>query len=71
MAKRTETIKEFRGMADDQLNERLGNLRVELFKLREKNASEKVKDVSQFNKLRKDIARIETLKSQRAKAAAK
>ncbi len=40
----TETLKEFRKMAKDQLAEREQELRTELFKLRTTNATEKVKD---------------------------
>ena len=57
----TETLKEFRKMAKDQLAEREQELRTELFKLRTTNATEKVKDNSQFRKIKKDIARIKTL----------
>ena len=57
----TETLKEFRKMAKDQLAEREQELRTELFKLRTTNATEKVKDTSQFRKIKKDIARIQTI----------
>jgi len=57
----TEALKEFRKMAKDQLAEREQELRNELFKLKTTNATEKVKDVSQFRKIKKDIARIKTI----------
>ena len=57
----TETLKEFRKMAKDQLQERAEELRTELFKLKTQSATEKVKDVSQFKKIKKDIARILTI----------
>jgi large subunit ribosomal protein L29 len=60
----TETLKEFRKMAKDQLAEREQELRTELFKLRTTNATEKVKDSSQFRKIKKDIARIKTIQRQ-------
>jgi large subunit ribosomal protein L29 len=60
----TETLKEFRKMAKDQLAEREQELRTELFKLRTTNATEKVKDNSQFRKIKKDIARIKTIQRQ-------
>ena len=60
----TETLKEFRKMAKDQLAEREQDLRTELFKLRTTNATEKVKDSSQFRKIKKDIARIKTIQRQ-------
>ncbi len=66
----TETLKEFRKMAKDQLAEREQELRTELFKLRTTNATEKVKDNSQFQKIKKDIARIKTiLREQETKTA--
>ena len=57
----TETLKEFRKMAKDQLQERAEELRTELFKLKTQASTEKVKDVSQFRKIKKDIARILTI----------
>ena len=57
----SETLKEFRGMAPDQLKEREQELRSELFKLRTSGATEKVKDSSKSGKIRKDIARALTL----------
>ena len=60
----TEALKEFRKMAKDQLVEREQELRTELFKLRTTNATEKVKDSSQFRKIKKDIARIKTIQRQ-------
>ena len=60
----SETLKEFRKMAPDQLTEREGELRTELYKLKTQSATEKVKDVTQFKKIKKDIARILTLKRQ-------
>jgi len=70
----TETLKEYRKMANDQLQERERELRQELFKLRTGEATEKVKDTSRFGKIKKDIARIQTilrdqeLKTSKAKA---
>ncbi|MCL2645657.1 MAG: 50S ribosomal protein L29 [Phycisphaerales bacterium] len=57
----TEDLKEYRQMATDQLQEREQELRTQLFKLRTNSATEKVKDVSQFKKVKKDIARILTV----------
>jgi large subunit ribosomal protein L29 len=57
----TKTLEEFRKMAPDLLKEREGELRTELFKLRTGNSTEKVKNTSQFKKIKKDVARIQTL----------
>jgi len=67
----TETLKEFRKMAKDQLAEREQELRTELFKLRTTNATEKVKDTSQFRKIKKDIARIKTIQREQENKTAK
>ncbi len=69
-----DTLKEFRKMATDQLEERERELRRDLFKLRTGEATEKVKDTSKSGKIKKDIARIKTilrqqeLKTSKAKA---
>jgi large subunit ribosomal protein L29 len=57
----TETLKEFRKMATDELQQREQELRSELYKLRTGGAIEKVKDTSTFRKIKKDIARVQTL----------
>ena len=67
----TEALKEFRKMAKDQLAEREQELRNELFKLKTTNATEKVKDVSQFRKIKKDIARIKTIQREQENKTAK
>jgi large subunit ribosomal protein L29 len=58
----TETLKEVRKMAPDQLAKHEEELRDELFKLKTRSATEKVKDLSQFKKLKKDIARVLTIR---------
>jgi large subunit ribosomal protein L29 len=57
----TETLKEFRKMATDELKKREEELRSELFGLRTGGAAEKVKDTSRSGKIKKDIARIKTI----------
>jgi len=58
----TETLKEFRKMAGDELAQREQELRDELYKLRTGEVTEKTKDTSKFKKIRKDIARIYTIR---------
>jgi large subunit ribosomal protein L29 len=66
----TETLKEFRKMATDQLKAREKELREELFKLRTGATTEKVKDTARPGKIKKDIARIMTiLRAQEIKKA--
>jgi large subunit ribosomal protein L29 len=57
----TETLKEFRKMAQDELVEKETELRGALFKLRTGGATEKVKDTSKASKIKRDIARIKTI----------
>ncbi|MGN6368136.1 MAG: 50S ribosomal protein L29 [Phycisphaerae bacterium] len=67
----SDTLKEFRKMAKDQLAEREQELRTELFKLKTTHATEKVKDLSQFRKIKKDIARIKTIQGEQENKTAK
>jgi ribosomal protein L29 len=55
----SESLKEYRKMAADQLKEKEGELRSELFKV--KTSTDKVKDTSKARKTRKEIARILTV----------
>jgi large subunit ribosomal protein L29 len=57
----TEILKEYRKMAKDELEEKQRELRTDLFKLNTGGATEKVKDTSKFRKIKKDIARIQTI----------
>jgi large subunit ribosomal protein L29 len=65
------SLKEFQEKTPVELKERDAELRQELFELRTQLATEKVKDTSQFQKVRKDIARIATLRRQQEIAAQK
>ena len=56
-----ETLKEFRKLTQSDLKNREQELRTELFKLRTGEVTEKVKDTSKFQKIKKDIARIQTI----------
>jgi large subunit ribosomal protein L29 len=63
-------MKEFQKMANDQLKAREAELRDELFKLRTGATTEKVKDTTRPGKIKKDIARIQTiLRAQEMKKA--
>jgi large subunit ribosomal protein L29 len=57
----TKTLEEIRKMAHDELAEREGELRTELYKLRTGGVTEKVKDTTKVGKIKKDIARIKTI----------
>ncbi|MCC5823262.1 MAG: 50S ribosomal protein L29 [Phycisphaerales bacterium] len=59
---------EVRAMKTEEIAEELGRLRAKLFALKNKRASEKIEDTTQFMKLRRDIARLLTEQTARAKA---
>jgi len=60
------SLKELQKLDATSLKEREAELRKTLFTLRNQAATEKVSDVSQFKKLKADIARIQTLQQQLA-----
>ncbi len=57
------------GKSDDQLNESLGELKREQFNLRFQAATNQLERPSRVREVRKDIARIKTLQTQRTSAA--
>jgi large subunit ribosomal protein L29 len=54
---------------DDQLIEQLGNLKREQFNLRFQAATNQLEKPSRIREVRRTIARIKTLQSERARAA--
>lgn len=56
----TKIKDEFKQLSAQELKDRLDALRREYFGLRLNAATSHVKDYSQFNKLRKNIARVST-----------
>ncbi len=67
MAKATD----FRAKSDDQLSEELGNLKREAFNLRFQAATSQLEKPSRVREVRRDIARIKTMQSERSRSAAK
>jgi large subunit ribosomal protein L29 len=61
---------DYNGQSDDQLVEALGNLKREQFNLRFQAATSQLEKPSRVREVRRDIARIKTLQSQRTSAAA-
>ena len=61
---------DFTGQSDDQLTESLGQLKREQFNLRSQAATNQLEKPSRVREVRRDIARIKTLQSQRTSAAA-
>jgi large subunit ribosomal protein L29 len=58
----SESLKEYRKLAADELAEREQELRMELFKLRTGEKTDKEKDTSRAGKIKKNIARILTIR---------
>ncbi len=54
---------------DDQLNEELGNLKREQFNLRFQAATNQLEKPSRVREVRRTIAQIKTLQTERARAA--
>ncbi|MBD3673614.1 MAG: 50S ribosomal protein L29 [Planctomycetaceae bacterium] len=63
-------VSEIREMSDDQLVAELNETRRQLFDLRFQAATERLDVPSELKKLRKKIARILTVQSERQKAGA-
>ena len=59
---------ELREMSDDQLLHELRETQQELFRLRFQSATERLDAPSQLMKLRRTIARIKTIQSERKRA---
>ncbi|WP_243367994.1 50S ribosomal protein L29 [Fundidesulfovibrio soli] len=57
--------KELRGLDDAQLAEKLSQSQEELFKLRFQHATAQLEKTHRLNELKKDIARIQTVLTQK------
>ena len=62
---------DFNAQSDEQLIENLGQLKREQFNLRFQAATNQLEKPSRVREVRKDIARIKTLQSQRTAATGK
>ncbi|MDP5279066.1 50S ribosomal protein L29 [Sphingomonas sp. DG1-23] len=62
---------DLRAKTDDQLGEELGNLKREAFNLRFQAATSQLEKPSRVKEVRRDIARIKTLQTERARSDAK
>ena len=62
---------ELKPLTDDQLAEQLGNLKREAFNLRFQAATSQLEKPSRVREVRRTIARIKTIQSERARSAAK
>jgi large subunit ribosomal protein L29 len=64
-------IDDLKTRTDDQLTEQLGELKREQFNLRFQAATNQIEKPSRVREVRRDIARIKTLQSERMRAAQK
>jgi large subunit ribosomal protein L29 len=64
-------IDDLKTRTDDQLLEQLGELKREAFNLRFQAATNQLEKPARIREVRRTIARIKTLQSERASAAAK
>jgi len=64
------TPKEVRKLNDEEIEVEIERLRRRHFELRTQSVTEKIEDTSQFGKIKKDIARLQTERQARLNAAA-
>ncbi len=64
-------VKEIRDMSNDELNQQIADLKDELYKLRFAQATGSLENPSRMKDIRKTIARIKTVQTERANAAQK
>jgi large subunit ribosomal protein L29 len=62
---------EFRGLTPDQLDEQVTRLKKEQFNLRFQRATGQLENTSRVRIVRRDIARIKTVQTQRRSSAVK
>ena len=64
-------IDDLKAKSEDQLGEELGNLKREAFNLRFQAATSQLEKSSRVREVRRDIARIKTLQTERSRSEAK
>ena len=62
-------IEDLRTKSDDQLNNELGDLKREAFNLRFQAATNQLERPARIKEVRRDIARIKTLQTERSQSA--
>lgn len=60
-------IEEIKGLSDEELKQKLGELSRELFNLRFQHASGQLENTATLPRTKKDIARVETVLRERRK----
>jgi len=69
--KSTSRNEDLRTKTDDQLSAELGDLKREQFNLRFQSATGQLERPARIKEVRRDIARIKTLQTERSRASAK
>ena len=70
MADKKSVVEDLRTRSDDQLGEQLVSLKREAFNLRFQAATNQLERPARVREVRREIARIKTLQSERSRAAA-
>jgi large subunit ribosomal protein L29 len=70
MARNTQSFEDLRTKTDDQLTEQLGQLKREQFNLRFQAATNQLERPARIREVRRHIARIKTLQTERSRSAA-
>ncbi|MEL6258555.1 MAG: 50S ribosomal protein L29 [Pseudomonadota bacterium] len=68
--KEVKAAEDLRGKSDDQLKSALADLKKERFNLRFQQATGQLEKTARVGRVRRDIARIQTILRERAKAEA-
>jgi large subunit ribosomal protein L29 len=71
MMAQSKKIEDFRTKTDDQLNEQLVELKREQFNLRFQSATNQLERPARIKEVRRAIAQIKTLQTERTRSAAK
>jgi large subunit ribosomal protein L29 len=66
----TKIAEDLRQKSDDQLNEQLGELKREAFNLRFQSATGQMEKPARVREVRRTIARIKTVQTERSRSAA-
>jgi large subunit ribosomal protein L29 len=66
--KSTQRYSDIKAMTEDQLGDEFSKLKKEQFNLRFQRATGQLENTSRINVVRKDIARVKTLQTQRLSA---
>lgn len=70
MAKKSVTAEDFRKYEADELDDRISMLKKEQFNLRFQRANGQLENTGRIRAVRKEIARLETVKSEQRRKAA-